>query len=80
MNTELKQRKTVVHRKRSKPAETAHPEEVRLLSFPGFHVYVVVTGGTTEDMGKLSIRSCRDSRFLLDKICDSSEWEIKCCC
>ncbi|KAF5471297.1 hypothetical protein F2P56_011740 [Juglans regia] len=28
MNTELKQRKMVVHRKRSKPAETAHPEEV----------------------------------------------------
>ncbi|KAF5447943.1 hypothetical protein F2P56_033454 [Juglans regia] len=28
MNTELKQRKTVVHRRRAKPAETARPEEV----------------------------------------------------
>ncbi|KAG6632583.1 hypothetical protein I3843_13G147300 [Carya illinoinensis] len=28
MDTELKQRKTVVHRKRAKPAETARPEEV----------------------------------------------------
>ncbi|KAE8037031.1 hypothetical protein FH972_009657 [Carpinus fangiana] len=28
MNTELKQRKTVVHRRRAKPNETAHPEEL----------------------------------------------------
>lgn len=29
MNTELKQRRTAVQRKRVKPAETARPEEVR---------------------------------------------------
>jgi hypothetical protein len=34
MNTELKHRKTVVHRKRAKQNETARPEEVRLPSAP----------------------------------------------
>lgn len=32
MNTELKKRKTVVSRKRSRPTESVRPEEVKLLS------------------------------------------------
>lgn len=32
MNTELKKRKTVVGRKRSRPTETVKPEEVKILS------------------------------------------------
>lgn len=29
MNTEMKQRKNVVHRKRARPTENARPEEVK---------------------------------------------------
>lgn len=35
MNTELKQRKPVVHRKRVQPTESAQPEEVRILPSSG---------------------------------------------
>lgn len=63
MNTELKPRKTVVQRRRTKPTESAHPEEVTLLSVPALLFMLMgltllcalcvrfVSNGRIEDMG-----------------------------
>lgn len=41
MNTELKQRKAAVHRKRTRPAEKARPEEVILLFFSSLMLILI---------------------------------------
>lgn len=41
MNTELKQRKAAVHRKRTRPTEKARPEEVILLFFTSLMLILI---------------------------------------
>lgn len=41
MNTELKQRKAAVHRKRTRPPEKARPEEVILLFFSSLMLILI---------------------------------------